>query len=137
MIRHMVLFLTTVGVALALAGMGAGAPALGAASSLSLSLGPWTGPQLPGSIPETLKYRLTVGGRPGETVELRAADVPKGWVATFCTEHLCTPNHSRLTLPASRVKIVEFQLVPPDAGRAAPKVRVLGSSRDGEATATT
>ncbi len=133
----MALLLTGVAVALPLAGMGAIAPALGAKSSLSLSLGPWTGPQLPGSIPETLKYRLTVVGSSGEVVDLRAADVPKGWVATFCTERVCTPNHTHIRLSASRVGIVEFQLVPPNATNIVPKVRVIANGGEGAATATT
>lgn len=104
---------------------------------LSLALVPWTGPQAPGNVPETLKYRLAVVGNAGESVELRAVDVPKGWIATFCTEHVCTPNRTRITLPSSRMAVIEFALVPSDGSSAVPKVRVIGNGGEGAATATT
>ena len=137
MIRHVALLLALVGIALPLLGTGVIAAASGAKSSLSLSLVPWTGPQLPGSIPETLKYRLRVVGKSGEAVDLRAVNVPNGWVATFCTDRVCTPNHTRITLSQSRVGVVEFQLVPPNATKLVPKVRVIGNDSEGAATATT
>jgi hypothetical protein len=30
-------------------------------------------------------------------VQLRAVDVPRGWIASFCTPHVCSPFH--VTLP--------------------------------------
>jgi len=137
MIRPIALLLALAGVTLPAKGTEAIAPALGAKPSLSLSLVPWTGPQLPGSVPETLKYRLTIVGSSGEAVDLRAAGVPKGWIATFCTDRICTPNRTRITLGASRVKVVEFQLVPPGVPGVVPQVRVIGTGSEGKATATT
>jgi thiol-disulfide isomerase/thioredoxin len=110
-----------------------GAPRQGA----TVTLAPWTGTDLPGSIPDTIKYRLVVAGVAGRSVALRAADVPKGWVASFCSDRTCAPFRTVVDVPASGVKVVEFQLVPPSGRPHAPKVRVIG--RDGlhESVATT
>ncbi len=97
-----------------------------------VSLAPWTGADLPGSTPNTLKYRLVVAGAPGKTLALHAADVPKGWVASFCSDRVCSPFKLSLTVPASGVKVIEFQLVPPDAKAKAPSVRVVAT--DGSST---
>ena len=78
----------------------------------SLSLAAWTGPDLPGSIPGTYKYRLVVAGVGGKNVDLRAVGVPKNWIASFCSDRVCAPFHLPVTLPAQGVKVVEFQLVP-------------------------
>jgi len=110
---------------------------LGAKSGLSLSLAPWTGPELPGSVPDTLRYRLAVVGNTAKPVDVKAVDVPKGWIATFCTERVCTPGRVRIAIPASRVGVIELQLVPPDSRNQAPKVRVIGNDGGGAITATT
>ena len=110
---------------------------LGAKSGLSVSLAPWTGPPLPGSVPDTLRYRLAVVGKAAKEVDLKAADVPKGWIATFCTERVCTPGRVRISLPASRVGIIELQLVPPDSRKVVPKVRIIANDGAGSVTATT
>ena len=107
------------------------------ASGASVSLAPWTGAELPGSIPGTRKYRLVVAGAAARNVRLTTADVPKGWVATFCTNLVCAPFRTSIVIPSSGVKVVEFQLVPPRDGVPTPRVRV--TSRDGahESSATT
>ncbi len=110
---------------------------LGAKSGLSVSLAPWTGPPLPGSVPDTLRYRLAVVGKAAKEVDLKAADVPKGWIATFCTERVCTPGRVRISLPASRVGIIELQLVPPGSRTVVPKVRIIANDGAGSVTATT
>jgi peroxiredoxin len=117
----------------AIVALGLGAPASGA----SLSLAPWTGADLPGSIPNTLKYRLVVAGTAGRNITLHAADVPKGWVASFCTDRVCAPFKTSVALPQSGVKVIEFQLVPPGAPADPGKVRVIASDGDHTATATT
>jgi len=63
--------------------------------------------------------------------------VPKGWIATFCTERVCTPGRVRISLPASRVGIIELQLVPPDSRKVVPKVRIIANDGAGSVTATT
>ena len=98
----------------------------------TLSLAPWTGPDLPGSVSSTYKYRLVVAGRPGKTVALSAAGLPKHWVASFCSDRQCAPFRTSVALPESGVKVVEFQLIPQTSAGTRPLVRVEG---DG-ATAT-
>jgi peroxiredoxin len=109
----------------------------GPRTSTSVSLTPWTGADLPGSIPNTIKYRLVVAGSAGRNVALHAAGVPKGWVASFCTDRVCAPFKVSVALPESGVKVIEFQLVPPDAKAATPKVRVIGTDGGATASATT
>jgi len=105
-------------------------------TSTALSFAPWTGPQLPGSTPDTAKYRLVVTGKPGGNVNLHAVDLPKGWIASFCTDRICAPLHVATTLPDSGVKVIEFQVVPPDAKLLGhvPSVRVVVT--DGKSTAS-
>jgi len=108
-----------------------------APTGTAVSLAPWTGAELPGSIPNTHKFRLVVAGPAGRDVALRTSGVPKNWVASFCTDRICAPNRTTVLLPSSGVKVIEFQLVPPHAGAVAPHVRV--TSKDGmrESSATT
>ena len=110
---------------------------LGPAHATSVSLAPWTGANLPGSIPNTLKYRLIVAGTVGRNVLLSANGVPRGWVASFCTDRVCAPFKVTVAIPDSGIKIVEFQLVPPSARAAVPRVRVTGSDGAHESSATT
>lgn len=117
----------------AVVALGLAAPA----EDTAISLAPWTGAELPGSVPNTLKYRLVVSGAAGRNVSLKAADVPKGWVASFCTDRVCAPFEVSVSIPDSGVKVVEFQLVPPQANAATPRVRVIGSDGRHESTATT
>ena len=81
----------------------------------ALSLAEWTGADLPGSIASTLKYRLAISAAPSSQVTLRASGLPKGWVASFCSDRLCRPFTATLQVPAVGVKIVEFQIVPGSA----------------------
>jgi hypothetical protein len=113
--------------------LGLGAPARGTV----VSLVPWTGADLPGSIPDTIKYRLVVADVPGRSVALRASGVPKGWVASFCSDRVCAPFRVSVAIPDSGVKVVEFQLVPPAGKLPSPTVRVTGSDGRHESSATT
>jgi peroxiredoxin len=103
----------------------------------AVSLVPWTGPELPGSIPNTIKYRLVVAGAAGKSLNLHAADVPKGWVASFCSDKVCSPFNVAVLVPADGVKVIEFQLVPPDAKARIGKVRVTVTGGTNSASATT
>jgi hypothetical protein len=105
--------------------------------ALIVSIVPWKGPEAPGSIPDTIKYRLAVRGVAGRSVALRASGVPKGWVASFCSDRVCAPFRVRIALPASGVKVVEFQLVPPVPKALPPKVTVTGNDGKHVASATT
>lgn len=104
----------------------------------SISLAPWTGPNLPGSIAGTIKYRLVVTGAPDEAVSLRASGLPKAWVASFCTDKVCAPFHVATMLPPAGVKVIEFQVIPdgPKPVRA-PRVRVEARAGAATASATT
>ncbi len=108
---------------------------LGNGGKTTVSLAPWTGPDLPGSLSSTVKYRLVVAGAPGSTVRLSAVGLSKGWLASFCTDRLCSPMQRIVALPSSGVKILEFQLIPNDA-RAAKhtSVRVHAAGSAGSAT---
>lgn len=105
-------------------------------TSTALSFAPWTGPQLPGSSPDTAKYRLVVTGKPGGSIHLHAVGLPKGWIASFCTDRICAPLQVATTLPDSGVKVIEFQVVPPEPKllRHIPSVRVVVT--DGKSTAS-
>jgi thiol-disulfide isomerase/thioredoxin/tetratricopeptide (TPR) repeat protein len=93
----------------------------------ALSIVPWTGPDLPGSIASTLKYRLIVAKTPNAKIDLTALGLRPGWVASFCADGLCSPNRVSVVLPASGVKTFEFQLVPPGSSRSPGTVRVTTS----------
>ncbi|MBD5653611.1 MAG: tetratricopeptide repeat protein, partial [Candidatus Eremiobacteraeota bacterium] len=93
----------------------------------ALSVVPWTGPDLPGSVASTLKYRLIVASAPNGKLDLRTIGLRPGWVASFCADGLCSPNRVSFALPDSGVKTYEFQLVPPGASHVAGKVTVVTS----------
>lgn len=117
----------------AIVALGLAAPKSGA----TVSLAPWTGADLPGSIPNTAKYRLVVTGMAGRSIALHASDVPKGWVASFCTDRVCAPFRTTVIVPNSGVKIIEFQLVPPTDRASVPRVRVTSTDGAHASTATT
>lgn len=104
----------------------------------TVSLAPWTGADLPGSLSSTVKYRLVVASRPGSTVQLTATGLSKGWIASFCSDKICSPMQRTVSIPASGVKIFEFQLIPNDAHAAAhTKVQVRATSGGGNAVTGT
>jgi peroxiredoxin len=90
----------------------------------SLSLAPWTGPDLPGSLASTIKFRLIVTGAPRARIALATAGLPKQWIGSFCTDRVCAPFRTSVVVPSDGVKIVEFQLVPTGTAPAPPKVRI-------------
>ncbi len=81
-----------------------------------VSIAPWSGPDLPGSVASTLKYRLIVAAAPNANVTLRAVGLRPDWIASFCTDGLCSPQSVSFAAPPSGVKTYEFQLVPPQSG---------------------
>jgi peroxiredoxin len=100
----------------------------------TVSLAPWTGADLPGSVPSTIKYRLAVAGNAGANVNLTTQGLPKGWVASFCTDRICAPFKVGVTLPPSGVKVIEFQLIPDAPGSAEPHITILAT--DGKSSST-
>jgi tetratricopeptide (TPR) repeat protein len=92
----------------------------------ALSLALWTGPDLPGSVASTYKYRLVVAGTPGKSVALEASGLPQHWVASFCSDRQCAPFRTSVSLPESGVKVIEFQVIPQAAATTAPTIRIDG-----------
>ena len=89
-----------------------------------VSVAPWTGPDLPGSLASTLKYRLIVAAPADATVTLRAQGLLPEWVASFCADGLCSPQTVSFKSPAEGVKTYEFQLVPPRDGARPGRVAI-------------
>ncbi len=86
----------------------------------ALTISPWTGRNLASSIASaSTKLRLTVTGKPGTTLLLRAEHVASGWLPAFCTASLCSPMRVSVTLPKSGVAVYQFELIreAPDASR--------------------
>lgn len=103
---------------------GMAAVALAHGSGTALALSKWTGPDLPGSLKSTYKYRLIVVAKASKNVTLAAQGVRSGWVASFCADGLCSPKTVSFVEPPSGVKTYEFQLVPPSDGAVRGKVAV-------------
>jgi thiol-disulfide isomerase/thioredoxin len=104
------------------------------AGKTALSLSPWTGPDLPGSVSSTYKYRLVVAGTPGKTVALAASGLPTRWIASFCSDRQCAPFRTSVALPASGVKVIEFQVIPQAPAASAPTIRVGGDGASASVT---
>jgi thiol-disulfide isomerase/thioredoxin len=94
----------------------------------AITLAPWTGPDLPGSIKSTAKFRLVVSGSPNTSVALAADGLPKDWIASFCSDRLCSPFATTVRVPADGVKIVELQIVPRGKPQRRASVRVRATS---------
>jgi peroxiredoxin len=101
----------------------------------ALSLAPWTGPDLPGSVASTIKYRLVVTGVPGAHLALAAIGLPQHWIGSFCTDRVCAPFRTSIVVPPAGVKIVEFQVVPTTPHGGPVNVRI-DATRGGQAAAT-
>jgi cytochrome c biogenesis protein CcmG/thiol:disulfide interchange protein DsbE len=110
----------------------------GARPETAVTLAPWTGPDLPGSIPSTYKYRVALSGPAGETVTLHASGLPKYWIGSFCTDRVCSPFTVRTVIPATGVKVIEFQVIPdgPDT-HAHPTVHLDATAGSKTSRATT
>jgi thiol-disulfide isomerase/thioredoxin len=89
-----------------------------------VSVAPWSGPDLPGSLASTLKYRLIVAAPAGTPVTLRAQGLRPKWIASFCAGGLCSPQTVSFTSPESGVTTYEFQLVPPHPGASPGRVSI-------------
>jgi peroxiredoxin len=107
---------------------GAVALAVAPGARPALSLAPWTGPDLPGSIASTFKYRLVVTGAPGSQLTLAAGGLPRRWIGSFCTDRVCAPFRTSIHMPADGVKVVEFQVVPTTAHNGPASVRIDATS---------
>lgn len=93
-----------------------------AALAVGISLAPYHGPLLPGSEPGTAKFGVHLQGTPSSRVRLRVADLPAGWLASFCTNRVCAPLRVTLTLPRDGKQLIELQVIQNEGRTAAPRV---------------
>jgi hypothetical protein len=84
---------------------------LAAAPVTALSIGPWTGSDFQTTTEGAAKFRLDVSGKPNATLRLRATNVAQGWLAAFCTPHLCSPQEVRVELSPSGSAVLQFELI--------------------------
>jgi hypothetical protein len=88
-------------------------------AAITLALTPWHGPSLPTATPNAAQYKLTARGAANQPVQLHADGLPQGWVASFCTQTLCSPFRYTLTLDSRGTGWIEFQAI--RTGDSAPK----------------
>ncbi len=97
---------------------------------LILSLTPYAGPSLPTAVPDTASFEVHVGGSAGATLTLRAVGVPKGYIASFCTNRICSPGRVSVTLPPSGRRAIELQYIRNDPAAREPRwVTVTAAGR--------
>ncbi len=78
----------------------------------TLVVSPWTGGNFSTSVSSAAsKSRLTVTGKPGSQLLLRAKGVANGWIPAFCTANVCAPMQVSLRLPKSGVAVFQFELI--------------------------
>lgn len=102
-----------------------------AAAFITLLLAPWKGPSLPTAGDAAAKYKLGVRGPAESKVRLHAEGLPKGWVASFCTQTLCSPFSYTLELNDRGQGEVEFAAIRTDD--AAPAHARITITADGAA----
>lgn len=85
----------------------------------ALLVQPWHGEDLPTATQAAAKYRVTLSGAPGATVDLSAEGVAKGWIGAFCDMRVCSPNRVSETLPPNGRVTLQFELIREEDG--APK----------------
>jgi hypothetical protein len=69
--------------------------------------------------PSGKEYAVKAHGAPRAAVQLRAQNVPQGWVAAFCTPTLCSPFAYDLPLDDKGNGRIHLRLI--RTGDAAPK----------------
>jgi thiol-disulfide isomerase/thioredoxin len=110
----------------------------GAQPATAVTIAPWTGPDLPGSVASTYKYRVALSGPAGKSVTLHATGLPKFWIASFCTDRVCSPFTVQTTIPSSGVKVIEFQVIPDGPNlKAHPTVHIDATAGKAKSTTST
>jgi hypothetical protein len=59
--------------------------------------------------PDGPAFRLTVAGRPGQTIAI-TAEASRGWLAAFCTSELCGVGRISLRIPGRGVREIDLHL---------------------------
>ena len=84
---------------------------LALAQPTRLSIQPWTGTKFQTTTASAATYRLEVAGKPKAAVHLQARGVASGWLAAFCTQKYCAPQHVETSLPSSGHAVFHFELI--------------------------
>ena len=71
----------------------------------------------PTADPGAKSFAVRVAGPAGSLVHLTALDVPRGWIASFCTPHVCSPFHITFRLRGD-TGTIQISYVPENAGAA-------------------
>jgi len=66
-------------------------------------------------------FTVRLSGKPEQIVRLRAVGIPSGYIASFCTRHLCAPFRVTFALPKSGRDSIELQVIENVAASAAPR----------------
>jgi hypothetical protein len=61
--------------------------------------------------PGAKSFAVRVDAPPGTVVRLTALEVPRGWIASFCTPRICSPSHVSLPVRSGRGTI-QISFVP-------------------------
>src|ERR1700677_710999 len=80
--------------------------------------------------PGAKSFAVRVAAPAGSVVRLSALDVPRGWIASFCTPHICAPFHVSFPVRGG-TGTIQISFVPTD-GNARP-LRTLHVSASGPA----
>jgi len=67
--------------------------------------------------PGVTSYAVRVRAPAGAIVRLSALEVPRGWIASFCTPHVCSPFHVTFRLRGD-TGTIQISYVPENAGAA-------------------
>jgi hypothetical protein len=63
--------------------------------------------------PGARSFAVRVDAPAGSVVRLQALDVPRGWIASFCTPHICSPGHVSLPVGGG-TSTIQLSYVPAD-----------------------
>jgi hypothetical protein len=76
--------------------------------------------------PGVRSYAVRITAPAGSTVRLEARDVPRGWIASFCTPRVCSPFQVRLRVRTGTAAI-QLSYIPSSGHTALTKPHVTGT----------